>query len=116
MNIHQMKRIASKSDHKLYQHCSLIYAGSRLLVYGYNTKDLHAEIVAIRRLEALIRNQKRRPRNLHMVNLMIKRRSGNLGNSAPCYECRTAMNISRIRSWSFFDGAEFQQDEFVNFI
>lgn len=92
MNLNQMKKIAKKSDHHRYQHCSLIYAGPRLLAYGYNTVKEHSEIVALRRLSQIYRTKNtQRPKNLHMVNLMIKRRSGSLGNSFPCPRCYNAM-------------------------
>lgn len=92
MNLNQLTRIAKMSPHHRYQHCSLIFAGSRLIVYGYNRADLHAEIVAINRLNAWLRTGNKRPRNLHMVNFMIKRKTGTIGDSYPCEYCyATAM-------------------------
>lgn len=97
-----MKKIASKSTHHRYNHATLIFAGSRLLVVGYNNKDHHAEIVALRRLEALLRNgNTRRPRNLHLVNIMIKKKSGNLGDSYPCDNCMRAIEASDIRTITY---------------
>ena len=102
MNLNLLKKIASKSTHHRYNHASLIFAGSRLLVVGYNNKDHHAEIVALRRLEALFRNNNsRRPRNLHLVNLMIKKKSGNLGDSLPCKDCWIAIHIAKIAKVTF---------------
>jgi deoxycytidylate deaminase len=102
-NQNLMERIAKKSDHSLYMHCSLLYAGARLIASGYNHGSLHSEIVAIRALEnQLHRENSRRPRNLHMVNLMIKRRSGELGNSYPCHNCRIALKEANVKQVTIF--------------
>jgi len=99
MNLNQLTRIAKKSDHLKYQHCSLIFDGPRLIAYGYNRVGLHAEIVAIKRLEAWMRvGNSPRPKNLHMVNFMIRRLTGTIGNSAPCLECNDAIAKTEITS------------------
>lgn len=112
MNLNLMKRIAKRSPHARYQHCSLIFAGSRLISYGYNRDDLHAEIVAINRMNALFRNENtRRPRNLHMVNFMIKKKTGNIGNSYPCPSCMAAMEEAGIRVLTYMAASgHFLQD------
>ena len=105
MNINKMIRVASMSTHSRYQHCSIIFAGSRLLTYGYNHGEVHAEIMAINRLEALIRNHMRRPRNLHMINFMIKRKTGKIGNSIPCDGCYLASMNAGIKTITFINSA-----------
>lgn len=104
MNLTMMKRIAKMSPHVKYQHCSLIFAGSRLLTYGYNREHIHAEIVAINRLNALLRNENsKRPRNLHLVNLMIKRKNDRLGNSYPCDACCYEIVHAGIKHVTYFN-------------
>lgn len=107
-----MKKIAKMSPHARYQHCSLIFAGSRLLAYGYNREHIHAERVAINRLNALLRNDNTpRPKNLHMVNFMIKRKSNNTGNSYPCLICITAMEEAGIKTITYMAASgHFLQD------
>lgn len=109
MNLNLMKKIAKMSNHK-YQHCTLILAGSRLISYGYNRDDLHAEEVAINRAMAVYRNQHRIPHNLHMINLMIKKDSGNLGNSRPCDYCLFRARAFGVRTITYFnpDGRPIQ--------
>ncbi len=100
-----MKKIASKSNHK-YQHCSMIFAGNRLISYGYNNNDVHSEVMAINRMKAVYRNNhKILPRNLHIVNLMIKKHSGNFGNSAPCNDCIGWITIVGIRTITYFNSS-----------
>ena len=102
MNLNLMKRIASKSPHDKYQHCTLIFAGSRLIATGYNTKDRHSEIVAIRKLEAWLRNSNtQRPKNLHLVNMMVRKNTGKFGNSKPCDDCWKAIRIALINRVTF---------------
>lgn len=111
-----MKKIAKMSPHARYQHCSLIFAGSRLLAYGYNREGIHSEIVAINRLNALLRNDNsKRPRNLHMINLMIKKKNGKLGNSCPCDNCMAAIMSSNIKTVTYLGPFEvFEQIEGYN--
>jgi tRNA(Arg) A34 adenosine deaminase TadA len=98
-----MRKIADRSTHR-YRHCSIIFAGSRLLTYGYNRGDTHAEIMAIRRLNQLYRTENSaRPRNLHIVNFMYKGSSGNPGNSAPCDNCNRAIYKAGIRRIAYYN-------------
>lgn len=97
------------SPHTKYQHCSLIFAGSRLISYGYNRTSIHAEIVAINRLNAWLRNQRWRPRNLHMVNFMIRKKTGIPGNSYPCDKCYANAILNGIKTITCFDGKNWHQ-------
>lgn len=86
------------SDHKSYKHVALIFSGGRLLSYGYNTRTMHAEVSALKRLDRIYRtNNSRRPRNLHLVSFMIKRKTGNIGSSYPCSDCLTVLFKNDIR-------------------
>lgn len=106
--IKQMKKVAKKSDHSLYMHCTLIYAGSRLIASGYNKQDVHAEIAALKKLFNWLRvDDRRSPRNLHAVNIMLRRKTGMFGNSAPCKECLVAFRMAGIKSFTYYDGKEF---------
>lgn len=103
MNLNQMMRIAKNSDHKLYNHCALILSGNRLLSYGYNSGTLHAEESAIRRLDRLYRtNNSRKPRNLHLISFMIKRKTGFFGSSYPCPDCWNIIEKNHIRTVTYF--------------
>jgi hypothetical protein len=112
MNINHLTRIANKSQHFKYQHCSLIYSGSRLITYGYNRTNLHAEIVAINRLNAWLRvGNSPRPRNLHMINFMIRRMTGTIGNSYPCEDCQLALAKANIKLHTWFEKGKVCQNE-----
>jgi deoxycytidylate deaminase len=112
MNINHLRRIASKSPHSRYKHCSLIFAGSRLLATGYNHGEVHAEIDALNHLDQVVRNT-RRPKTLHMINFMYKTISGNPGNSYPCKKCELVLNTAGFRSITYYDGYEFRQVMFI---
>lgn len=104
--------IARKSQHPKYQHCSLIYSGSRLITYGYNRAGIHAEIVAIRRLKAWMRvGNSPRPKNLHMVNFMIRKMTGTIGNSYPCENCQLALMKANIKLHTWFEKGKACQNE-----
>lgn len=110
MNLNQMTRIAGRSNHKLYSHCAMIFAGNRLLSYGYNFNEIHAEVSAIRRLTRIFRvDNSRRPANLHLVSFMVKRRTGFIGNSYPCPRCIQEMLNAGIRTFTYFNGEKICQ-------
>lgn len=105
MNLTLLEKIANHSPHNKYLHSCLIYSGSRLLSYGYNDKDRHAEIMAINRLSALYRTgNSRYPTNLHLISYRHKRATGLIGNSLPCNECMKAIIKARIKKVTFFNG------------
>jgi deoxycytidylate deaminase len=110
MNLTMMKRIANRSNHKLYNHAALIFSGSRLLAYGYNHEQTHAEISAIRRFQRLYRpGNSRPPSNLHLISFMVKKSSSNIGNSKPCLNCRAAMIDIGIRWVTYFEDGKVYQ-------
>lgn len=114
MNLNQLTRIAKMSPHAKYQHCSIILAGNRLIAYGYNRKDLHAEIVAINRLNAWMRVSGKRPRNMHMINFMVKRKTGKIGNSRPCWRCNLKIYEAKIRYITYYKpGFGFTQGRYA---
>lgn len=102
-----MKKIASKSTHPRVNHAALIFAGSRLIATGYNTKTCHAEISAIKKLWNWMGSRRTQPRNLHLISVMIKKKTGDFGNSAPCARCLTMIHAVGIKSFTYFNGKEF---------
>lgn len=108
MNLQMMMRIAKNSDHRLYNHVALILSGNRVLSYGYNSGSLHAEESAIRRLDRLYRTENsRKPRNLHLISFMVKRKNGSFGNSFPCGECWKIIKENHIRAVTYFNRREW---------
>ena len=105
MNLNQMRRIASKSTNLRYCHAALILSGSRVLSYGYNFRDIHAEASAIKRLlrRNRIGHKVTLPNNLHLISFMYKRNSGRMGNSLPCPECMDLLKTNNIRTVTYFD-------------
>jgi deoxycytidylate deaminase len=105
MNMRQLEKISKRSTHRLYCHSALIFSGPRLLAIGYNHEHVHAEDHAIRRLKRLARsNNSGLPPNLHLISFMVKRSSGNMGNSLPCHNCMRAIRSVGIRKVTFFNG------------
>ena len=106
MNLNQMRRIADSSPHPTYHHSALIFSGNRLLAYGYNFSETHAEASAIRRLRRRVRkglDSNSIPNNLHLISFMYKKSSGNMGTSLPCDKCMELLKLNGIRTVTFFD-------------
>jgi len=106
MNLNQMRRIANKSLHPTYHHSALIFSGNRLLSYGYNFRETHAEASAIKRLNRRIRrglDPDSIPHNLHLISYMYKKSSGNMGTSLPCASCMELLKLNGIRTVTYFD-------------
>ena len=106
MNLNQMRRIASKSEHDKYCHSALIFDGPRLLSYGYNFRHIHAEASAIKRLLRRTRighSKTTLPNNLHLISFMYKKSSGNMGNSLPCPDCMDLIKTVPIKTITYFD-------------
>ena len=104
MNLNLMKRIAMHSDHKSYKHVALIFSGGRLLSYGYNTNTMHAEVSALKRLDRIYRTyNSRRPRNLHLVSFMLRKKTGNIGSSSPCDSCWDAIVGAKVRTVTYYN-------------
>ncbi len=107
LNLNLLKRVAKKSPHDKYNHSSLIYSGSRLISFGYNHSNTHAEVHAIIKLFRLYRNKgienRRYPNNLHLISFMQKRRSGNSGSSYPCSNCIEWIKRAGIRKVTYFN-------------
>src|SRR5574338_313039 len=74
-------RVASKSPHHKNKHSTLVFRGGSLISSGYNHGTIHSEVNAISKLWPSKRV------GTSIVNVMIKTRSGNFGNSRPCNEC-----------------------------
>ena len=105
LNLNRLEKVANNSTHLRYCHSALIYSGSRLLSYGYNDKDRHAEIMAINRLRSLYRTDNSRfPTNLHLVSYRHKRVTRLIGNSCPCENCMKEIIRVGIRKITFFNG------------
>jgi deoxycytidylate deaminase len=102
MNLSLLIKRAKRSSHWRYQHVALILSGSRLLSWGYNTDTLHAEESALRRLDRLYRpGNSRRPKNLHLISFMVRKRDGSFGNSEPCERCADLLIRNKVRRITF---------------
>lgn len=98
------RRIAARSDHKLFHHVAIITSGKRVLAFGYNRGELHAEEIAIRRLNAYTRNNGGPPHSLTLTSIMFKRKNGVLGTSSfPCNKCLLKMEKANIRWVTYID-------------
>lgn len=99
-----MKKLANRSDHKKSLHASILISGGRILSQGYNLNSKHSEVRAISPLwpgYAI---------GSVMINLMVKRKSGELGNSKPCPKCRELLKKEGIRKVIYFNGEMFVEE------
>jgi deoxycytidylate deaminase len=92
-----LRRIASKSDHKLYRHSAIILSGSRFISQGYNLNEKHAEQMAINAIK-----HKRSLRGSTLVSFRINR-AGYIGNSKPCKRCSMAIRQYKLKTVIYFD-------------
>lgn len=75
-----------------------------MVASGYNHDDIHSEVVALNQLWPSKR------RGTTIVNLMIKTRSRNFGNSRPCESCIPFLVSNGVKKVVFFDGTTFQEE------
>ncbi len=73
---------------------------------------MHAEISAIKRLDRIYRpGNSIKPRNLHLVSFMIRKKTGTIGISTPCYNCYKALEKFGIKRITYFnDNGEVLQE------
>lgn len=81
--------LAGKSTHPRYRHAAVVAKGKRILGTGHNSYMVHAEA------EALL-NAGERAKGATLYTLMLKR-SGDLGNGAPCPECMALLQHYQVR-------------------
>ncbi len=96
--------VAKKSPHYKNQHSTLVFRGGSLISSGYNHDDIHSEVVALGKLWPSKR------KNTTVVNLMIKTKSRNFGNSKPCSECDSFLKQNGVSKVVWFDGIEFREE------
>lgn len=97
-------RVARNSPHPSNQHSTLVFRGGALISSGYNHDGIHSEVVA---LNSVWPN---RLRNITIVNLMIRTKTGSFGNSRPCKNCWEYLVTNKIRKVVFFNGTKFVEE------
>jgi tRNA(Arg) A34 adenosine deaminase TadA len=100
MNVREslLRKVASKSDHRLYHHSAIILSGSRFISQGYNQGSKHAEVMAINSVKHL-----RSLSNCTLISFRVNRK-GYIGNSKPCSTCNEAIKAVGINKLIYFDG------------
>lgn len=97
-------RVAKTSPHHKNKHSTLVFRGGSLISSGFNHGKVHSEVSALNRIWPNKR------RGLTIVNLMIKTKSGNFGNSRPCEECMPFLKQNGITKVIYFDKNEFREE------
>jgi pyrimidine deaminase RibD-like protein len=86
----QLLALAARSPHPRYQHAALVAKGKRVLGMGYNSFERHAETEALKDCVGPVKGAT-------LYTLMLKRRSGVVGNGNPCPQCMDAMRAEGVR-------------------
>lgn len=100
------RKIAKKSTHRRFTHAALVVKNGNILATGFNHDTRHAEVSAIRKVWP------KNAKNSTVVSLRFTK-TGNLGNSNPCEDCREFLRragVSYIIYWTPFSrvyGVEF---------
>lgn len=92
-----MKALALRSDHDAFRHGCIVLKGGAIQAFGYNLRQTHAEINALKKLWPSKRA------GTTVFNLRFTRHS--LGNSRPCHRCMDYMVQNSVKNiWFFEDG------------
>lgn len=86
----------SYSEHHRYLHAAVIAKGKSILGWGVNTQGEHAEEAALRR-GGFSRGWHLGLRGATLYTVMIKVKSGEIGNGAPCSKCMKALAKAGVR-------------------
>jgi tRNA(Arg) A34 adenosine deaminase TadA len=89
---HLLKLAREDGEHPRCWHAALIAQGKRILGESTNYASMHAETNAIRAAEGAGHSL----RNTTLYTLMVRARSGKVGNGSPCPECMEAIKAARI--------------------
>lgn len=92
---HLIELAKEEGDHPRYLHAALVAKGKRILGESTNYAWMHAETNAIR--WALDHNEIDSLKGCTLYTLMVKAKSGRLGNGAPCASCMDAIKASGLR-------------------
>jgi hypothetical protein len=100
----EIRRIAKKSDHKWAHHVAVITGNGITLAVGFNKGEMHAEEMAVRKLEM---SGECRARTLYSLRV---RRDGKMGASKPCEKCEALLRKVGIRYVFYcdYDGSEWR--------
>lgn len=90
---HLIKLAQEGSDHPRSLHAAVIARGKRILASGVNSFTEHAEAEAI--FNATQHGQQIKGATLY--TLMVRARSGTIGNGSPCPQCMEAIKAARLR-------------------
>ena len=96
--------VAHKSPHIKNKHSTLVFRGGSLISSGYNHGEIHSEVNALSKLWPSKRV------NTTIVNIMIKTKSGNFGNSRPCEECLFFLRDQGVSKIVYFDSKVFIEE------
>jgi deoxycytidylate deaminase len=88
----RLVNLAKTSGHHSYLHSVVIARGKSIVSEGINTDARHAEIDAIYPLA-----DPGEYKGATLYTLMIRRKSGTIGNGAPCPECMRAIRRAGIK-------------------
>lgn len=96
-----VRKLAKKSDHKWAHHVALLYSGGCIVAVGFNKGEMHAEEMAIRKLQ-MAGGTATRMRSMRI------RRDGKIGASKPCEDCLKSIISAGIKQVYYhdYDGVE----------
>lgn len=101
-----IRKIAKRSDHRWAHHVAILVGGGETLAVGYNRGSLHAEEMAIRKLE-----MSGSPKASRLYSIRI-RRDGKFGASRPCPSCEALIRSVGIR-YVFYNNYDGQQEKMI---
>ena len=84
------RHLATKAKHKCYKHAAIVVRGGAIVATGVNHDELHAEVVALKKLWP----SERRGTKVYSLRL---RRSDTLGMAKPCAECEAFMRENGVK-------------------
>jgi pyrimidine deaminase RibD-like protein len=85
-----LRKLSESSHHHRYLHAALVCKGKAVLGQGVNTEGHHAEVNAIYSAYG-------RTKGATLYTLMVRKRSGCLGDGTPCPTCMGVIKQAKIR-------------------
>lgn len=88
----RLLNLANDSSHHSYMHSAIVAKGKSIISEGINSDTRHAEVDAVYSFA-----ERNEYKGATLYTLMIRRKSGTIGNGTPCAECMRLIREMGIR-------------------
>lgn len=93
-----IRKLATKSTHKLYHHVVIATRGGAIIATGVNHNNTHAEVSCLNQIWP------NRRKGLKIWSFRL-RRDGKMGMAKPCTECQEFLRENGVKMVHYTDGS-----------